>query len=244
MRLVLLAVLTVMFACGGRSRFRPPALPELVMTVRPSGPIVASELRLPAGERMIWDVQAKGFSVARAELVVGDSEVTSRVETGVLASTVTSLRHELVTTLDREHARTLRAHETLVLEGKTTAIDAVFDDNSYLISGEALSAVAGVHTIHSALGLLRAWVAPDARAGVLPILVAGQLYRLEIAQPTLTELSGTSVYRIDCRIRTTGSLGAVTLWLATTEDHAPTRIEISTAEGKLTAELIERTQSH
>ncbi|CAN5738623.1 hypothetical protein BH11MYX3_BH11MYX3_32450 [soil metagenome] len=241
MRVVLLVVLTVISACGARSRFRPPVLPELVMTVRPSAPIVASELRLIPGERMIWDVQAKGFSVARAELVVGDSDVTSRVETGVLASTVTSLRHELVTTLDRERVRTHRAHETLVLEGKTTIIDAVFDDKSYLISGEALTSVPGVHTIHSALGLLRAWVAPDARAGVLPILVAGQLYRLEVAQPTLTELSGTSTYRIDCHI---GSLGAVTLWLATTEDHAPTRIEITTADGKLTAELIERTQAH
>lgn len=241
MRLAVLALALTIPACSGRSHFRPPELPELIATVRPTAPLAASELRLIGGERMIWDVQAKGFSIARAELVVGDDEATSRVETGVLASAVTSLRHELVTTLDREHLRTHRAHETLVLEGKTTVIDAVFDERSYLISGQALSSIPNVQTLHSALGLLRAWVAPDARAGVLPVLVAGQLYRLEVAQPTLTELSGTSMYRIDCRI---GSLGAVTLWLTTTEDHAPTRIEMSTADGKLTAELIERTVAH
>jgi len=187
---------------------------------------------------MIWDVQAKGFSVARAELVVGDEQVTSRVETGALASTITSLRHELATTLDRAHLRSRTEHEMLVLDGKTTVIDAVFQDQGFLIAGQPLVTTAGVQTLHSALGLLRDWVAPDAHAGLLPILVGGQLYRLEVAQPTLTELSGTSMYRIDGRIP---GLGAVTLWLATTEDHTPVRIELATTDGKLTAELIERT---
>ena len=238
MRLVLAAVLTI--SCAGRSHFRPPELPELVAVVRPTVPLTAPELLLVPGERMIWDVQAKGFSIARAELTVGDQQVTSRVETGVLASTVTSLRHELATMIDLEHVRTASAHETLVIEGKTTVIDAVFDDKGYMIEGRQHVARPGAHTIHSALGLLRAWVSPDARAGVLPILVAGQLYWLEVATPSLTELSGTSMYRVDCRIP---GLGSVSLWLSTTDDHVPSRIEVTTSDGKLTAELIERTQA-
>jgi hypothetical protein len=171
--------------------------------------------------------------------MVGDQQVTSHVETGVLASTITSLRHELATTIDVEHARTATAHETLVLEGKTTVIDAVFDAKSYMVDGKPAVSVAGVQTIHSALGMLRAWVSQDAKAGVLPILVAGQLYRLEVAQPSLTELSGTSMFRVDCRIP---GLGSVSIWFAITDDRVPARIEITTAEGKLTAELIERTR--
>jgi hypothetical protein len=241
MRSVLPALLTLgTISCAGRSHFRPPELPELVAVVRPTTPLTAPELLLVPGERMIWDVQAKGFSIARAELTVGDQQVTSRVETGVLASTVTSLRHELSTMIDVEHARTASAHETLVLEGKTTVIDVVFDDSGYMLEGRQHVARPGVHTIHSALGLLRAWVAPDARAGVLPILVAGQLYWLEVATPSLTELSGTSMYRVDCRIP---GLGSVSLWFSITDEHVPSRIEVTTSDGKLTAELIERSQA-
>jgi len=237
MRLAVLLLSLTIPACAGRSNFRPPPLPELVATVRPIAPLVASDLRMIGGERLIWDVQAKGFSVARAELTVGDDTVTSRVETGMLASTVTSLRHELATTLDREHVRTRTMRETLAIEGKTTTTDALFDSKGYIVDG-TVTAAPGVQTIHSALGMLRDWVAPDARAGLLPILVGGVVYRLEVAQPTLTELQGTSAYKVDCRI---AGLGTVTLWLSTTDEHVPVRFEVSTTDGKLTAELIERT---
>lgn len=237
MRLAVLLLSLTIPACAGRSSFRPPPLPELVATVRPIAPLVATDLRMIGGERMIWDVQAKGFSVAHAELTVGDDTVTSRVETGVLASTVTSLRHELATTLDREHVRTRTMRETLVIEGKTTTTDALFDSNGFIVDGK-VTAAPGVQTIHSALGMLRDWVAPDAHAGLLPVLIGGVVYRLEVAQPTLTEVSGTSAYKVDCRI---AGLGTVTLWFSTTDDHVPVRIEVTTSDGKLTAELIERT---
>ena len=237
MRLAVLLLSLTIPGCAGRSNFRPPPLPELVATVRPIAPLVASDLRMIGGERLIWDIQAKGFSVARAELTVGDDAVTSRVETGVLASTVTSLRHELATTLDREHVRTRTMRETLMVEGKTTTTDALFDSKGYIVDGKVTAAV-GVQTIHSALGMLRDWVAPDAKAGLLPILVGGVVYRLEVANPTLTESSGTSAYKVDCRI---AGLGTVTLWFSTTDDHVPVRFEVTTSDGKLTAELIERT---
>lgn len=237
MRLAVLLLSLTIPACAGRSSFRPPPLPELVATVRPIAPLVATDLRMIGGERLIWDVQAKGFSVAHAELTVGDDTVTSRVETGVLASTVTSLRHELATTLDREHVRTRTMRETLVIEGKTTTTDALFDSNGFIVDGK-VTAAPGVQTIHSALGMLRDWVAPDAHAGLLPVLIGGVVYRLEVAQPTLTEVSGTSAYKVDCRI---AGLGTVTLWFSTTDDHVPVRIEVTTSDGKLTAELIERT---
>jgi hypothetical protein len=237
MRLAVLLLSLTIPACAGRSNFRPPPLPELVATVRPIAPLVASDLRMIGGERLIWDIQAKGFSVARAELTVGDDTVTSRVETGALASTVTSLRHELATTLDREHVRTRTMRETLAVDGKTTTTDALFDSKGYIVDGKVIAAP-GVQTIHSALGMLRDWVAPDAKAGLLPILVGGVVYRLEVANPTLTEVSGTSAYKVDCRI---AGLGTVTLWFSTTDDHVPVRFEVTTSDGKLTAELIERT---
>jgi len=236
MRLAVMILSLTIPACAGRTNFRPPPLPELVATVRPIAPLVASDLRMIGGERLIWDVQAKGFSIARAELTVGDDEVTSRVETNALASTVTSIRHELATTLDREHIRTRTMRETLVLDGKTTITDALFDSKGYLVDGKVIVAP-GVQTIHSALGMLRDWVAPDAHAGLLSILVGGSVYRLEVAQPTLTELKSESAYKVDCRLV---GLGSVTLWFSTTDEHVPVRIEISTADGKLTAELIER----
>lgn len=239
MRLAVLLLSLTIPACAGRSGFRPPPLPELVATVRPIAPLVASDLRMIGGEHMIWDVQAKGFSIARAEMTVGDDVVTSRVETSALASTVTSFRHELATTLDREHIRTRTMRETLAVDGKTTTTDALFDSKGYVVDGK-VTVAPNVQTVHSALGMLRDWVAPDAHAGLLPIFVGGVVYRLEVAQPTLTELSGTSTYRVDCAI---AGFGKVTLWFATTDDHAPVRIEITTSDGKLTAELIERTQA-
>ncbi len=237
MRLAVLLLSLTIPACAGRSSFRPPPLPELVATVRPIAPLIATDLRMIGGERLIWDVQAKGFSVARAELTVGDDTVTSRVETGVLASTVTSLRHELATTLDREHVRTRTMRETLAVDGKTTTTDALFDSKGYIVDGK-VTVAPGVQTIHSALGMLRDWVAPDAKAGLLPIFVGGVVYRLEVAQPTLTEVSGASAYKVDCRI---AGLGTVTLWFSTTDDHVPVRFELTSSDGKLTAELIERT---
>ncbi len=237
MRLAVLLLSLTIPACAGRSSFRPPPLPELVASVRPIAPLVASDLRMIGGERLIWDVQAKGFSVARAELMVGDDVVTSRVETSALASTVTSIRHELATTLDREHIRTRTMRETLVLDGKTTVTDALFDSKGYIVDGK-VTAAPNVQTVHSALGMLRDWVAPDAHAGLLPILIGGVVYRLEVAQPTLTEIAGASAYKVDCRI---AGLGSIALWFSTTDDHVPVRIEITTSDGKLSAELIERT---
>lgn len=238
MRLAVLLLSLSIPACAGRTNFHPPPLPDLVATLRPIAPLAASDLRMMGGEHLTWDIQAKGFSIARAELTVGDETVTSRLETSALASTVTSLRHELATTLDREHVRTRTMRETLVLDGKTTSTDALFDSNGYIVDGK-VTAAPGVQTIHSALGMLRDWVAPDAHAGLLPILVGGTIYRLEVGQPTLTELSGASTYQVDCRIP---GLGSVTLWFATTDDHTPVRIEISTSDGKVTAELIERSE--
>jgi hypothetical protein len=238
MRLAVLA-LALISACGGPSSFRPPALPELVTVIRPSLLLAATELRLIPGERMIWDVQAKGFSIARAELIVSDATATSRVETGVLASAVTSLRDELVTSLDREHARPRSSYETLVVEGKRTQVAVGFGADGYTLAGTSYL-IPRAQTIHTALGLLRAWVSADAHAGVLPILVAGHMYQLEVAQPTMTTLAGKSMYRVDCRV---GALGSVALWFATTEDRAPARIEVSTEDGKVTAEMIERTET-
>lgn len=238
MRLAVLLLSLSIPACAGGSHFHPPPLPELVAAVRPSAPLVASDLRMMGGEHLIWDIQAKGFSIARAELTVGDETVTSRVETSALASTVSSFRHDLATTLDREHVRTRTMRETLAIDSKTVSTDALFDSKGYIIDGK-VTVAPGVQTVHSALGMLRDWVAPDAHAGLLPILVGGVVYRLEVAQPTLSELRGTSMYKVDGKIV---GLGSVTLWFSTSEDHTPVRIEIATEDGKLTADLIERSE--
>ena len=212
----------------------------------PTTPLGFDHLVLIPGERMIWDIQAKGFSIARAEMTVKQGEVTSHVETNALASAVSTLSHDLATTLDGEVPLPKTSSETLAVDSEITKSDAAYSPQAVAIDGKSI-AIANVHDLHTAIGAIRAWaIGPDVHAGFLNVLVGKQVYRVEVNQPLVSEVAGAKALRVDCRVLPPNGKGAIaaSFWLAITEDRAPLRIEMQSDKGRLAAELVERTEAH
>jgi hypothetical protein len=241
MRTFLLLSLLGAAACGRGPGVPIRPLPELVMPQSPTAPLAVGELLLVPQERMIWDVHWKGLTVGRVELSVDGDEVHSRFRTGAVVSTVTTVQHELATVLDRRGARAATQHEVLTIDGNTRAIDAVFDGAGYRIEGQQPQAVkrGQVHTLHSALGALRAWAQPGAKPGFLVVLFAGTPLRLEVTEPVPEQLQDRAALRIDGRAVGGESPATVTLWLRAGEDRTPLRIEIASDDARVTAELLD-----
>lgn len=183
--------------------------------------IAVPDLGLVAGEHWIWDVQVRGFSIGRAELRVLDRDVESRFRTGVLASAVANIEHDLITTVDRASARPQTSTERIELAGKLRQFATQFAGTT-------------AHSFHTALGAIRAWARPDARAGFLHVVHANQLFRLELARPIVQQ----AMLRVDGHVRGPDVDLDVTVWLD--DRRAPVRIEIRDGDDRVTAELIER----
>lgn len=228
-------------ACGRGPGIPIQPLPELVMAEAPAAPIAVRELLLVPQERMIWDVHWKGLTVGRVELAVDGDEVHSRFRTGSVVSTVTSVQHELATVLDRVGARPASQREALTVDGEARAIDAVFDGAGYRIEGQPPHTVkhGSVHTLHSAIGVLRAWARPGAKPGFLFVLFAGELLRLEVAEPVAEQLGDRATLRIDGRAVGGATPAIVTIWLRAGEDRTPLRIELASDDSRVTAELLD-----
>jgi hypothetical protein len=241
MRTFLLLPLLGLTACGHGLDVPIRPLPELVMPQPPVAPIAVRELLLVPQEKMIWDVHWKGLTIGRVELAVDGDEVHSRFRTGAIVSTVTSIQHELATVLDRAGARPLSQHEALSVDGTARTIDATFDGAGYRIEGQPAQAVkrGSAHTLHSALGALRAWARPGAKPGFLIVLFAGEPIRLEVAEPVPEQLQDRAALRIDARAVGGASPATVTIWLRAGEDRTPLRIEISSDDARVTAELLD-----
>jgi hypothetical protein len=246
----LVPVLALVLLSACERPFPAKPLPELVAASAPTTALAVPELLLAPGEKMIWDVYLQGLTIGRAELVVGTTDVNSRFRTNSLASSFASARHELATTLDRRGARPRSGSETLELDGETRQISAAFDGASYTLDGKSGPHVvpggSAPHTMHSALGVLRAWARPKASPGFLYILQLGHLYQLDVARPVTEDLRDTKTFRIDGEVRRIDSPSdsiALTLWLAANRDRTPLRIVITTPNAKITAELIESTAS-
>jgi hypothetical protein len=245
MRTSLLLSLLGLAACGrgpgvSPSLIRP--LPELVMPSSPAAPITVRELLLVPQEKMIWEVHWKGLTVGRVELAVEADLVHSRFHTGAIVSTVTSIQHELATVLDRPGARAASQREALTIDGAARTIDAAFDGAGYRIEGQPPPAApppGPVHTLHSALGALRAWARPGARPGFLIVLLAGEPIRLEVGEPVAEQLQDRAALRIDARTLVGASPATVTIWLRAGEDRTPLRIELASDDARVTAELLD-----
>jgi hypothetical protein len=239
---LLLLPLLGLAACGRDHGFPIKPLPELVVTRSPAAPIAVRELLLVPQEKMIWDVHWKGLTVGRIELAVGADDVHSRFTTAAIVNTMTSVHHELATVVDRLGARPDSQHEALTVDGEARTIDATFDAAGYRINAGDLKAVQDgtrIHTLHTALGALRAWARPGARPGFLLVLVAGQELRLELAEPIAEQLADRPALRVDGRMRGGELPAAVTIWLHAGEDRTPLRIEIASDDSRITAELVE-----
>lgn len=239
-----LVAVTFLVACGRPSPFPVKPLPELVSSAMPVMPLVIPTLTLVPGESLIWSVHWKGITVGRAELAVSEREVRSRFTTDMLASAVVSIQYELETVLDRTADRAISATEKLVIDGETKQVAETFDGASYAIDGRSFPLPGGHpgQTLHTALGALRAWAAPDARPGFLFIVHAGQVYRVDVTRPVVEELQGTKTLRVECRVHPEDDKRepfAVTTWLTEDPQRMPIRIEITNAETHITAELLD-----
>ncbi|HET7501250.1 MAG TPA: DUF3108 domain-containing protein [Kofleriaceae bacterium] len=239
----LIAVM-LLAACGHPSTFPVQPLPELVSTVVAATPLAVSALALEPGESLIWDVHWNGVTIGRAELAVSEQAAHSRFSTEGIARAMASVEYELETVLDRAAARPTSASERLRLGGETRQVAETFDGASYAIDGQ-FAAVPGGNpgqTLHSALGAIRAWAAPDARPGYLFVVHAGQLIRVDVARPIPEELQGTPALRVECRVRLADDQPAtisITAWLTRDQKRTPVRIEIRRGNEQITAELID-----
>jgi hypothetical protein len=220
------AVVASLGACEPSSSFRPAALPPLVAAAKPKPVAAAARLQLAAGESWIWDVQLQGMSIGRAELVVGDHEVHSRFATSKLASAFATVHADDVTTFDRATAQPTATRDVLDVDGDHDAKD---------------TALAGTnrHSIHTAIGWLRAWATPDAAASTLVVEYLGKPYTLEVARPVPELVDDKHALRIDGVVRGAPKPVALTIWLSADDKHAPLRIAITTDNIHVTAQLID-----
>lgn len=248
MRALLTLSLTLAGCLGAApAAFQPEPLPELVMTKPPTAALVARAMLLPPGEHLIWDISAKGFAIARAELSVDDDQTTSKVKTTLLASSFTSVDHELVTKLDRGDNRPATSVETMTIDSEVTHTETAYGAEAFAVDGQSQK-VANAQTIHTALGILRAWANPEAHGGFLDVVVGGTPYRLEVDQPGVEDLQGKKTLRVMCRILPPASAKhhepiSGSIWLSADDARVPLRIEIASDKGKLVAELVDHSAS-
>lgn len=216
------AMLTLVLAsCAGEPRLVMKPLPPLVAPEARAQvqEIAVADLGLVVGEHWIWDVQVSGFSIGRIELTVGERDVTSTFRTGALASAVASVEHDLVTLIDRGLARPQSSSERVDVAGKLRQFTTQFAGTT-------------AHSFHTALGAIRAWASPQARAGFLHVVHANQLFRLELAQP----IAQQEQLRVDGHIVGPDADFALTIWLDAA--RTPVRIDVRDGDDRVTAELI------
>lgn len=212
----------------------------------PRGPVALPvATNLIAGEQMVWEVFWRGVSIGKASLTVdGNETVHSKFVTGILARALADVRYELTTKLADHVAR--EASELVVLDGDKTHTELRLDGARYRIntrSGDVPGGTA-LHTLHSALGALRAWAAPNATRGYLWLALRGKLYRLDATPPQTERIDTLETLRVDCVVRAldpTLDQVDVTIWLSTSADRTPVRIVVETSGERIAAELTETT---
>jgi len=224
----------LIFAASCEGSFAPKPLPELVV---PPPPVVATSVRpllLPPGESLIWEVHSGGIAIGRAELVVTGDEVHSRFSTNALASMLEPVRYELDTALDRAAARPARVDESISVGGEVSRESATFAGNRANLDAAHVDAPGPIHTLHSALGWLRANARLDAPPTLLYILHDRELYRVEVGTPVRESLRDRPTLRFDVHA---GDLGLV-VWLSDDAERIPVRIIAKVGDLHIVAELV------
>ena len=238
----LLALLVALCAACGPPRATPATLPP------PPQPLAEVAPRLTAGEQTTWNVFYQGMPIGRTDLVFDGRVARTGFRTPSRAARVlTNTRFELLTAFDGGHVRGMR--EALTLGGTTERNEAEVDGASYTPpDGEALRVPGGtrLHTLHSALGVVRAWSADRAaQPGYLWVWSSGQLYRLDVARPTRDDVLGLRALRVDGIVRAPHRDGeiSISVWLAANADRTPIRFTLRTGPHNLAAEVYESTAS-
>ena len=218
-----MAVLSIfVIGCSGPG-FTPAALPPLAAPQPPAKPLQVPTLLLEPGEHLAYLVRLHGVDVGRVDLDVTETQVTSKFKTNDVVGAFEPVQDEAVTTLDRVGARAATSTETLVIGGEAKTFDAGKTGQS----------------VHSALGIVRAWAKPDAAPGFMMVDVAGKSWRLDLARPTVEDLQGTHALRVDGRVRSNETSPiSVVMWLDDSERRTPLRFEVSNADVHVVADLV------
>jgi hypothetical protein len=217
----------------------------VAVVAAPAGPRpLPAVTQLVAGEQMVWEVYWRGVLIGNASLAVDARRAHSKFTTGILARALADVRYELETRLTANIAR--EATELVVLDGETTRTELRLDGARYRINTRPGDVPGGtaLHTLHSALGALRAWAAPNASRAYLWLALRGKLYRLDATPPQAETLDGARTLRVECVVRALDPAldhVDVTVWLSTTEDHTPVRIVVETNGERIAAQLTETT---
>lgn len=221
----LLAVSVALAGCAD-AVFHPAPLPTLVHPEPPVKPLTAPAFALAAGEHFTYQVRLHGIAIGKLELEVSDAQVMSRFKTDELASAFANVQDELVTTLDRANRRAGASTESLVInsEAQTFNADATMNGNP----GQ---------TVHTALGLVRAWAKLDAAPGFIALVEAGKIWRIDLTRPTAEDLQGAHAIRVDGKIRADKPI-ALAMWFAASDDRTPLRFELTSPDFRVVADLI------
>ena len=238
MRRIALA-LVVCAACGP-----PPGAPAaLPPAPRPLDEVVP---RLVAGEQTTWNVFYQTMPIGRADLVIGERGARTTFRTSRVARALATVRYELATALDR--GRVLGARDELSVDGAVERAEAAVDGASYTAGGETLRVPGGthLHTLHSALGAVRAWSAMRGGGpGYLWMWSGGRLYRLDLSRSTRDDVLGVHALRLDGTVRAphlSPSI-SVSVWLAANRDRTPLRFAFQSGPHRVIAEVSESTAS-
>ena len=187
---------------------------------------------------MVWDVYWQAMQVGRATLSVGASEVRSRFSTTALARAFAKVKYQLVTT-----PRSSR--EGFTMSGDASSIQVALDGAHYSFDDGPRLAVPGgtpLHTLHSAIGSVRAWSGGDAPPAYLWFVLRHTLYRLDVERPTSDEALGRKAIRVHGMARAADqSIDPVdiTIWLAASPERTPLRFVIVANGERVSAELAE-----
>jgi hypothetical protein len=192
-------------------------LPPLAPPIPPLIELEDGPLGFTPGEHLIWEIQARGIAIGRVELDVEEDAITSRFATNKLVSAFAKVDHELVTSLDQ--GTPISASERLDFEGE-------------LRQSAVSLAHTKLHSLHTALGLVRAWAQVGAHPGFTNVTFMDKRYKLQLEQP-FTE---GDLLRVDAHITGNDESIGITMWLDA--EHRPVRIEIRADDERVNAELI------
>jgi hypothetical protein len=103
---------------------------------------------------------------------------------------------------------------------------------------------ATLHTLHSALGAIRAWSRTGAPRAYLWLIVDGGRYRVDLEPPHRARTDLGRALRVDGIVRPLDAGVApleITIWLADTAERTPVRFVVVSGDHRLSAELSEST---
>jgi len=233
-------ILVYLAACGPRLAAQGPAVDAPPVLLAQTAP------QLTRGEEMAWDVYWQGMQVGHAELVTGATDVRASFRTGMFASAITTVRYSMTTSID--HGRAHATSEILTRGSRSERVDAQLGAASFTLRGQTPRPTPDgqpLHTLASALAVVRTWSQTPSAQGYLWLLHGGELYRLDVFPPVKDDALGRKALRIDAVVRSfdrTSNID-VSIWLARNADRTPLRFVVEEDGDRASAELVESTST-